>query len=165
MLVWSQAKKILFMHGEFSSRSKLWASSTQIGALHYVSDSGCLHAMQVDSQIANDGVCQITAEDLVDELMLCSTHDRFIHVPGGDVTAWLWTADALRDSQRFGRKKSINLRSVEELWSVVREWLHWGEPETVQHSTWIYVANTSRHQPSVTERCCAEQLLDFWKRS
>lgn len=63
----------------------------------------------------------------------------------------------------FGGKKSINLRSAEELWSVASEWLHWRGPETVQRSSWIYGPTTWRHQPSVKDRCRAEQLLEFWR--
>lgn len=45
--------------------------------------------MEVDSQIAKYGVYQFPADDLVDELMQRGTHVRFIHVPGGNVSAWL----------------------------------------------------------------------------
>lgn len=108
-------------HTEFSFLVKVVASSTQVGALQFVSDFGWFHTIQADSQRAKRRVCQFIAGDLVDESMQCSTRVRFIHVPGGNVSAWLWTAYALRDSQRFGRRKSINLRSAEELQSLARK--------------------------------------------
>lgn len=75
--------------------------------------------MEGNSQIVWCIYSKSTVNDLVDKLMQRSTCVRMIHVPGGNVLAWLWTGIVGRDSQRFGRKRSINLRSAEELWLVV----------------------------------------------